>query len=144
MFVLWLLGATGPFAGRFADRVGWRATALTAFSGAIVAILVTLPSLLPTLAIGLALLTVSMFSGATALQLGVVSSSVSDRGAATALYFSVYYASGALGAYLPGLAWQAWGWSGVAACGLGAATAATILLTWGAVRSRRVDYLTSI
>jgi YNFM family putative membrane transporter len=130
VFVLWLLGAIGPFAGRFADRVGWRAAALTAFSAAIVAILVTLPSLLPTLAVGLALLTVSMFSGATALQLGVVSSSTSDRGAATALYFSVYYASGALGAYVPGLAWQSWGWNGVAACGLGAVAAATILLSW--------------
>jgi YNFM family putative membrane transporter len=128
VFVLWVLGAIGPFAGRFADRVGWRAAALTAFSAAIVAILVTLPSLLPTLAIGLALLTVSMFSGATALQLGVVSSSASDRGAATALYFSVYYTSGALGAYLPGLAWQAWGWNGVAAIGLGAVAAAMALL----------------
>jgi len=129
VFVLWLLGAIGPFAGRFADRVGWRAAALSALSGAIVALLVTLPPLLPTLALGLALLTLSMFGGATALQLGVVSSSVTDRGAATALYFSVYYASGALGAYLPGLAWQAWGWSGVAACGIGAVASATILLS---------------
>jgi predicted MFS family arabinose efflux permease len=71
-----------------------------------------------------------MFAGATALQLGVVSSSASDRGAATALYFSIYYASGALGAYLPGLAWQAWGWSGVAAMALGAIAAASVLLAW--------------
>jgi YNFM family putative membrane transporter len=132
VFVLWLLGAVGPFAGRFADRVGWRSAALTAFSGAIAALLLTLPPLLPLLAAALALLTLSMFGGATALQLGVVASSASDRGAASALYFSVYYASGALGAYLPGLAWQAWGWSGVAACGLGAVAAAMGLLAWRA------------
>jgi MFS transporter, YNFM family, putative membrane transport protein len=130
VFVLWLLGAIGPVAGRFADRVGWRAAAMTAFSGAVVALLVTLPALLPTLAVGLALLTLSMFGGATALQLGVVASSSSDRGAASALYFSVYYTSGALGAYLPALAWQAWGWNGVAACALGALTTAAVLLGW--------------
>jgi len=44
----------------------------------------------------------------------------SDRGSANALYFSIYYAAGALGAYVPGLAWQAWGWNGVAATGLAA------------------------
>ena len=39
---------------------------------------------------------------------------------ATALYFGIYYAGGALGAYVPGLAWQEWGWGGVAATGLAA------------------------
>jgi predicted MFS family arabinose efflux permease len=29
------------------------------------------------------------------------------------MYFSVYYASGALGGYLPGLAWEQWRWTGV-------------------------------
>jgi hypothetical protein len=41
---------------------------------------------------------------------------------------SVYYGAGALGAYLPGLAWEAWGWPGVAACGLGALGIATLAL----------------
>ena len=43
-----------------------------------------------------------------------------DRGAASAVYFSVYYGSGAVGGYLPGLAWQAWHWAGVACAGLAA------------------------
>src|SRR5919107_362268 len=34
---------------------------------------------------------------------------------ASAMYFSVYYASGALGGYLPGLAWEHWKWGGVVA-----------------------------
>jgi YNFM family putative membrane transporter len=59
-----------------------------------------------------------MFTGYTATQLGVSDVARVDRGAATALYFGIYYAGGALGAYVPGLAWQDWGWGGVAAVGL--------------------------
>jgi predicted MFS family arabinose efflux permease len=73
-------------------------------------------------------MTVAMFSGATALQLGVTMSSDVDRGAANAVYFSVYYASAALGAYVPGLAWQAWRWNGIVAIGLGATTLAAVSL----------------
>jgi YNFM family putative membrane transporter len=43
-----------------------------------------------------------------------------DRGLASALYFSAYYLAGALGGYLPGLAFERWEWPGVAALALGA------------------------
>jgi predicted MFS family arabinose efflux permease len=56
----------------------------------------------------------------TAAQLGVLDASHEDRGSASALYFSIYYGVGSLGAYLPGLAWEAWRWSGVVGTGLGA------------------------
>jgi YNFM family putative membrane transporter len=136
VFLLWLLGAVGPFAGRFADRVGWRVAALGAIACAAAGLLVSLPALLPTLVVGLGLMTFAMFAGATALQLGVLSAADADRGAAAALYFCVYYTSGALGAYLPGLAWQTWGWTGVAACGLGALAASAALLSPGLFNSR--------
>ena len=67
-----------------------------------------------------------MFTGYTATQLGVSDVARVDRGAATALYFGIYYAGGALGAYLPGLAWQEWGWGGVATTGLVALTLAAV------------------
>lgn len=73
---------------------------------------------LPLLVIGLACVAGAMFTGYTATQLGVSDVARVDRGAATALYFGVYYTGGALGAYLPGLAWQEWGWGGVATVGL--------------------------
>ena len=85
------------------------------------------PATLPTLVAGLALLTVAMFSGATSAQLGVGDVAIRNRGLASALYFSTYYVSGALGAYLPGIAWQAWRWPGVmvvALASLGIALAA--------------------
>jgi YNFM family putative membrane transporter len=75
--------------------------------------LLTLPAHVSTLAVGLGVFALGNFSGVTAAQIGVATSTHVDRGAASAVYFSCYYAFGALGAYLPGLAWQAWGWSGV-------------------------------
>ena len=64
--------------------------------------------MLPLLVLGLACIAGAMFTGYTATQLGVSDVARVDRGAATALYFSVYYGAGALGAYLPGLAWETW------------------------------------
>ena len=56
----------------------------------------------------------------TSTQLGVAESSRTDRGAASAVYYSTYYLAGALGGYAPGLAWRVFGWDGVvglALCG---------------------------
>jgi YNFM family putative membrane transporter len=139
IFLLWVFGGVGPFVGSLVERIGWRKAAFAAVALAASGLLLTLPPWLPTLALALALLTIAMFSGATALQLGVAQSTDVDRGAANAVYFSVYYGAGALGGYLPGLAWQAWRWDGVVAVGLAAtATAAVALLgsrgTAGSIR----------
>src|SRR5207247_1154 len=108
-------GAVGPYAGKLADRIGWRRAAFASVACAGVGLALSFPATLPTLALGLSLLTVAMFAGVTALQLGVTSASDVDRGAASAVYFSIYYASGAIGGWLPGLAWQPWQWDGGAA-----------------------------
>ena len=76
----------------------------------------------------LALITAGMFSGVTAAQIGIATASESDRGTATAIYFSLYYAAGAAGGYLPGLAWEAWDWPGVAAVALAGLAVALALL----------------
>jgi YNFM family putative membrane transporter len=77
--------------------------------------LLTLPASLPTMCVGLALLTIGMFAGATSAQIGVATATRSDQGVASAFYFSAYYTAGALGGYIPGLAWQAFRWDGVVA-----------------------------
>ena len=117
VFLLWLTGLLGPFAGRLADRVGWLRLALGTVALSATGLLLTLPNVLPLLVLGLACVAGAMFTGYTATQLGVSDVAPVDRGAATALYFGIYYAGGALGAYVPGLAWQEWGWGGVAATG---------------------------
>jgi MFS transporter, YNFM family, putative membrane transport protein len=118
VFGLWIVGALGPAVGRLAQRVGWRRLTAAALGLATVGVLLTaIESLVPVVA-GLACIAVAMFGGYTATQLGVGDVARTDRGAASALYFSAYYGSGALGAYVPGLAWETWGWNGVAALGL--------------------------
>ena len=136
VFVLWLTGLVGPIAGRVADRVGWRRLALGTVALSATGVLLTLPDVLPLLVVGLACIAGAMFTGYTATQLGVSDVARVDRGAATALYFGIYYSAGALGAYLPGLAWQAWGWEGVASAGLVALALAAVAIVAAGPGSR--------
>jgi YNFM family putative membrane transporter len=136
VFLLWILGAAGPAIGRVADRVGWQRLGLAAIALAAAGLALSLPATLPTLVAGLALVTLANFSGVTAAQLGVTGATTVDRGAASAVYFSVYYGVGSLGAYLPGLAWERYGWNGVAFTGFAAlAVAGAVLSSTGALRA---------
>ncbi|HLN05157.1 MAG TPA: MFS transporter [Acidimicrobiales bacterium] len=128
IFVLWVVGAIGPISGRLADRIGWQRVALAALACTATGLLVTLADVLVTVVLGLALVATGMFAGVTAVQIGVAKSTQVDRGTASGIYFTFYYLSGAVGAYLPGLAWQAWHWRGVAFLALAALVTAGGLL----------------
>jgi YNFM family putative membrane transporter len=117
VFALWLLGICGPVFGALADRLGWRRLAFAAFAVAAVGLAVSLSSQLPLLVLGLAFVTLANWAGVTAAQIGVAQASDVDRGTASALYFSLYYLTGAVGGYLPGVAWERWGWQGVVTTG---------------------------
>jgi hypothetical protein len=106
--LLWSLGAVGPVAGAVADRIGWGATLVGALTGSLLALPLSLVGTLPAVVASLAVLTVAMFTGATAAQIGVATASESDQGSASAIYYSCYYACGAFAGYLPGVAWQWW------------------------------------
>jgi MFS transporter, YNFM family, putative membrane transport protein len=135
VFLLWFLGVLGPWFGRLADRLGWRRLALGALGLAAVGLALTLPARLPTLIVGLACITLANWGGVTAAQLGVGAASARDRGAASAVYFSIYYLAGAVGAYLPGLAWERYQWDGVASAGFAVLALAGAVLVLGADRS---------
>lgn len=134
VFLVWVMGIAGPGAGRLADARGWRFVALGGLGLAAAGVGLSLLEFLPLVLVGLALVTLGNFSGVTAAQLGVASATERDRGLASALYFSTYYLAGALGGYLPGLAWEASGWPGVAVLCLAAYVlgAAAVQLTRGA------------
>ncbi len=139
VFLLWFLGVLGPLFGRLADRIGWRRLALGALALAAVGLALTLPARLPTLVPGLALVTVANWAGVTAAQLGVAAATDVDRGAASAVYFSLYYLTGAVGGYLPGLAWERYRWGGVAATGVVALALAATVLALRAERRRLIS-----
>jgi MFS transporter, YNFM family, putative membrane transport protein len=140
VFLLWLLGVLGPAAGRLADRIGWRRLAFSALALAAAGLALTLPSTLPTLVLGLACVTLSNWAGVTAAQLGVAAATEVDRGTASAVYFSVYYFIGAVGGYVPGLAWERFGWNGVVATGWVALALAATALVLGSKRRRPIAY----
>lgn len=137
VFLLWIAGAIGPLAGRLAERLGWRRLAAAMVVLAAAGIGLTFFTWLPLVVAGLACVAGSMFTGYTATQLGVGDVARADRGAASALYFSTYYGAGALGAYLPGLAWESHGWPGVGWLGLAVlAVAVAALALAGPARGR--------
>ena len=115
VFSFWVLGTIGPSAGRLTDRIGWRRVTLTGICTAAAGVALTLPAWPPTMLLGLAVMTLGMFTGVTAAQLGLAAAGPADRGIASAIYFSFYYGAGALAGFFPGLGWEAWGWPGVIA-----------------------------
>src|ERR1700736_2613236 len=135
VFALWFLGVLGPALGRLADRIGWRRIGFCALALAAAGLGRTLPAWLPSLVIGLAFVTLANWSGVTAAQLGVAAASDVDRGTASAVYFSLYYLTGAVGGYVPGLAWERYRWTGVALTGWVALALAATVLALGAKRA---------
>jgi MFS transporter, YNFM family, putative membrane transport protein len=135
VFALWLLGVFGPALGSLADRIGWRRLAFAAFAVAAAGLALTLPARLPTLVLGLALVTISNWAGVTAAQLGIADATDVDRGTASAVYYSIHYFTGAIGGYVPGLAWEHYGWGGVVATGWVAIALAALALGFGYSRS---------
>lgn len=128
VFCLWALGFVGPLAARVAERHGWSAVALGCLLLSAGGLLLSLPDVLVLAIAGAGVVTLAMFAGATAAQLGVAGATERDRGLATALYFTAYYAAGGLGGYLPGLAYEAREWPGVVALGLAVClTGATVV-----------------
>lgn len=129
IFVLWAVGAIGPWAGRLADRIGWSRVAVAALACTGVGVLITLPNQLPTVVLGLVLVTTAMFAGVTAVQIGVAQSTTVDRGSASGLYFTCYYLTGAVSAYVSGLAWQSSHWPGVALSGCAVVAVMAVVLS---------------
>jgi YNFM family putative membrane transporter len=146
IFLAWGFGLLGPAAGALADRTGWRPVVVAALATSAVAVALSLPSSTVTLPAALCLMAAAMFCGVTAAQIGSATSTTADRGVASAMYFSAYYASGALGGYLPGLAWEQWRWGGVVASCLGVLAAALLFVAtrsaWRACRRGRTSRMT--
>jgi predicted MFS family arabinose efflux permease len=133
IFFVYLLGAvTTPIAGRWLDRVGYRAVFAAAAACAAAGVLTTLVPHLAILLGGLAVCAAGTFVCQSAAGSFVGAAAGYARSSATGLYVACYYAGGTAGATLPGLAWRSGGWPACVALVVAVqlATAALALLLW--------------
>lgn len=104
---------SSPITGMVSNRFGRRETIAVGHLVGATGILVTLIPFPYTLIIGASILTLGQFcsqSSATAYITDVVTHS---KGAATSLYQCFFYLGGSLGAWIPGILWKHFYWSGV-------------------------------
>ncbi len=116
IFTLYLLGAaSSAIMGDLAARLGRRRVLWIALAIGLVGVVVTLPDTLTSAVIGVALVTWSFF-GAHSIASSWVSLRANEgRAQASALYLFCYYVGSSFNGFLGGLAYQHWGWNGVAA-----------------------------
>ncbi len=115
-----------PVAGRAAGRVAPERVMLVGLGISAAGVAVTLAGSLPLLVAGLFVLVVGMFTAQAVGPSYVNETAREAKGGANALYLAAYYLGGTLGSWLPGLAWQRFGWGGVVGASLAAVAAAAL------------------
>ncbi len=111
VFFVYLAGVVvTPVAGRLIDRLGHRRAVLIAIAVSAAGVLLTLIPNIATIVAGLAVMSTGVFAAQAASQgyIGVVARD--HRSTAAALYITVYYIGGGLGAVLPAGIWNHGGW----------------------------------
>jgi len=146
VFFVYLAGVVvTPVAGRLIDRFGHRRAVLMAIGVSTAGVLVTLIPSVAAIVAGLGIMSTGVFAAQAASQgyIGVVARD--HRSTAAALYITVYYLGGGLGAVLPAGLWNAGGWPAtvalivvVQAC---AAAVAALLWTARGADTRNIEVL---
>ncbi len=113
VFAVYLLGVVvTPLAGRFIVHAGFLRTLLCALAVSAAGLILTLLPSLAAVIFGLAVCSSGVFICQSA-TISFIADSVSEgRSLATGLYNMAYYAGGAAGTAVAGVAYEAWGWSG--------------------------------
>jgi MFS transporter, YNFM family, putative membrane transport protein len=111
IFFVYLVGvAVTPVAGRLIDRLGPRSTALIAVGASACGVLLTLVPSVPFVVAGLAVMSTGVFAAQASSQAHIGMVVAERRSIAAALYLTVYYLLGGLGAVLPAAVWSRGGW----------------------------------
>lgn len=109
---------TAPLAGRLSERVPRRALMGAGFVIALAGVALTTAHALAAIVSGTIVLCIGMFTAQAIAPAYVNVTARAAKGGANALYQAFYYVGAVLGSTLPGLAWERFGWSGVAlTCG---------------------------
>lgn len=115
-----------PIAGGLSQRLSRRRLIAGGLVIAMLGIMLTVIQILPVIVVSLFVLCTGMFTAQAVAPALVNALAVGAKGGASALYLVAYYIGGTLGAALPGLGWQAFGWGGV----VGICLAAFLLALW--------------
>src|SRR5262249_8147026 len=111
IFFVYLAGVVAtPIAGRWLDRVGYRAVFVAAMAAASGGVLLTLVPHLAVILVGLALAASAIFVCQSAAHSYVGAVSGEARSSAAGLYVGFYYLGGTVGGMAPALAWHLGGW----------------------------------
>lgn len=118
IFLGYLVGTgASTTAGRLGDRIGRRTVLWGTVLLGLVGAWVTLPDLLPTVVVGVVLVTVGFFGAHSMASswVGLRSSRLpgGDPGLASALYLFAYYAGSSIGGVAGGVAFDLGGWPGL-------------------------------
>jgi predicted MFS family arabinose efflux permease len=113
IFGVYLLGViVTPMAGRFIVRYGFLRSVLISLALSATGLLLTLlPSLVAVIA-GLAVCSSAVFICQSATISHIADNVTEGRSMATGLYYFSYYAGGAAGSWVAGLAFEGWAWPG--------------------------------
>ncbi|MEP6768888.1 MAG: MFS transporter [Acidobacteriota bacterium] len=115
IYLVYIAGIfTSIASGRLSRRFGGRLVMAVGLGIAAVAVTGTLIRSVPAIIASLVVLCVGMFTVQSTAPAFVNANARTGKGAAGALYVSFYYVGATFGSLLPGLAWQLWGWPGVA------------------------------
>jgi predicted MFS family arabinose efflux permease len=111
VFCVYLAGVIAtPLSGFLIDRYGNRFTVLLALASSAAGILATLVHSLFAVVAGLGLMSTGVFVAQAASQGFVGKIAGASRSTAAALYLTIYYLGGGLGAILPAWTWTHGGW----------------------------------
>ena len=113
LFAVYLLGVVvTPMAGRLIVRHGFLKAVLSTLLVSACGLLLTLLPSLPAVIAGLALSSCGVFICQSATISHIADNVTEGRSLATGIYYFSYYAGGAAGSWVAGLAFESWAWSG--------------------------------
>lgn len=113
VFSVYLLGVmVTPMAGRFIVRHGFLKSVLGALTMSVAGLLLTLVPSLAVIIVGLAVCSSGVFICQSATISHIAINVKEGRSLATGIYYLSYYAGGATGSWVAGVAYEGWNWGG--------------------------------
>lgn len=132
VFCVYLVGVVvTPLSGRLIVRLGNRNALLGALTLSVGGMLLTLAPSLAAVVAGLTACSSGVFICQAATISYIAGAIREGRSLANGLYYASYYAGGAAGSWLAGLAYEAHGWAGSVACIIAVQTLAAAIAVFG-------------